>query len=102
MIVAWAAQEAAPTGGGMTGIISSVIFLLFFIAIFYFMLIWPQRRKQRQHRELIEDLKRGDEVVTSGGIIGKVKKVDKNNIILEVEEGMTLKILKDAVAERLS
>jgi len=85
----------------MTGVISSVVFLLFFIAIFYFMLIWPQRRKQRQHRELIEELKRGDEVVTSGGIIGKVKKVNKDNIILEVEESMILRILKDAVVERL-
>jgi len=101
MIVAWALQEGAPAGGGMGGIISSVVFLLFFIAIFYFMLIWPQRRKQRQHRELVENLKRGDEVITSGGIIGRVKKVNKDNIILEVEEGMTLKILKDAVVERL-
>jgi len=85
----------------MGAIISSIVFLLFFIAIFYFMLIWPQRRKQRQHRELIEELKRGDEVVTSGGIIGRVKKVNKDNIILEVEENMTLRILKDAVVERL-
>ncbi|MFQ6034083.1 MAG: preprotein translocase subunit YajC, partial [Candidatus Bipolaricaulia bacterium] len=43
----------------------------------------------------------GDEVVTSGGIIGRVKKVNKDNIILEVEEKVTLKILKDAVVERL-
>lgn len=94
--------QPAPSGGGLAGLFSSIIFLVLFIAIFYFMLIWPQRRKQRQHRELIESLKRGDEVVTSGGLVGKIKKVDKDTIILEVEEGVSLRVLKDSVIERLS
>jgi len=95
------ATQPAP-GGGMAGLLPSLIFLLVFIAIFYFMLIWPQRRKQRQHRELIASLKRGDEVITSGGLVGKIKKVDKDTIILEVEEGVNLRVLKESVIERLS
>ncbi|MCR4404819.1 MAG: preprotein translocase subunit YajC [Candidatus Acetothermia bacterium] len=101
MIVAWAIQEAEPAaGGGLSGLIPTILFLLVFIALFYFMLIWPQRRRQKQHRELLENLKRGDQVVTSGGIVGTVKRVDKDEIILEVEEGMSLKVLKGAIVER--
>lgn len=88
--------------GGAAGLLPSLIFLIFFVAIFYFLLIWPQRRRQRQHRELIESLRRGDEVVTSGGIIGKIKKVDEKTVTLEVGDGVTLKVLKNSVVERLS
>lgn len=101
MIVAWAVQEAAPAaGGGLSGLVSFLIPVLIFIAIFYFMLIWPQRRRQKQHRELLENLKRGDQVVTTGGIVGTVKRVDKDEIVLEVEEGMSLKVLKGSIMER--
>jgi preprotein translocase subunit YajC len=101
VIVAWAMQEATPAaGGGLGGIVPTVIFLLVFIAIFYFMLIWPQRRRQRQHRELLDNLKRGDQVVTSGGVVGTVKRIDKDEIVIEVEEGMSLKVLKGAIVER--
>lgn len=87
--------------GRVVELISSLLFLLFFIAIFYFMLIRPQRRRQQEHKALIESLKRGDEVVTAGGIFGKIKKVDGDKILLEVEEGITLKILKDSIMERV-
>lgn len=82
-------------------LIPTLLFLLIFIAIFYFMLIRPQRRRQQEHKALIESLKRGDEVVTAGGICGKIKKVDEDKILLEVEEGVTLKILKDSIMERV-
>lgn len=88
--------------GGAAGLLPSLIFLIFFVVVFYFLLIWPQRRRQRQHRELIESLRRGDEVVTSGGIIGKIKKVDEKTVTLEVGDGVTLKVLKTSVVERMS
>lgn len=89
-------------GGGYGGIVTTVLFLAVFIGIFYFLLIRPQRRRQQQHRELVDSLKRGDEVVTSGGICGKVKKVNKdsNYLMLEVEDGVTLRVLKDSIMER--
>lgn len=86
---------------GFSGLIMPLLFLLIFVAIFYFMLIRPQRKRQRQHQDLISNLKRGDEVITAGGICGKVKKIDKDRIWLEVsEEGVTLKVLKDSIVER--
>lgn len=85
----------------MEQLIPSLLFLLIFVAIFYFMLIRPQRRRQQEHKALIESLKRGDEVIAAGGICGKIKKVDEDKIWLEVEEGVTLRILKDSIMERV-
>jgi len=101
VIIAWALQEAPPpAGGGLGGIAPTLLFLVVLVVLFYFMLIWPQRRRQRQHRELLESLKRGDQVVTSGGIIGTVKRIDKDEVIIEVEEGLSLRILKGSIVER--
>lgn len=80
--------------------VSTLFLLLLMFGIFYFLLIRPERRRRREHRELMEDLKRGDKVVTVGGIFGIIKKVDKDRVWLEVEDGMTLKLRKDSIAER--
>jgi preprotein translocase subunit YajC len=83
-----------------SGLISTLLFLALFGAVFYFFLIRPERRRRQQHRALIESLKRGDKVVTIGGIVGIIKKVDKDHIWVEVEDGVTLKLVKDSVAEK--
>lgn len=81
-------------------VLSTLILLILLAAIFYFLLIRPERRRRQQHKELIESLKRGDKVITMGGICGVIKKVDKDRIWLEVEENVTLKLVKDSVIER--
>lgn len=85
-------------GGG--GIFFSVLILAAFVGIFYFLLIRPQRKRQREHQELVKKLKRGDKVITAGGIHGKIRKLGEEYAILEVEDGGRLKISRSSVAKR--
>ena len=69
------------------------------IGIMYFLMIRPQQKRMKEHRELIAGVRRGDTVVTSGGIIGKVAKVDENEVQVEVAEGVKIKIVRSTVSE---
>ncbi len=79
---------------------TTLVFLLVMFGVFYLFLIRPERRRRQQHRELVDSLKRGDKIVTVGGICGVIKKVEQDRIWLEVADGMTVKLVKDSVAER--
>lgn len=81
-------------------LIQTLIFLALMVAVFYFLLIRPERKRRQQHQELIESLKRGDKVITMGGICGVIKKVDKDRVWVEVEESVTLKLVRDCVVEK--
>lgn len=78
---------------------TTLVFLLVMFGVFYLFLIRPERRRRQQHRELVDSLKRGDKVVTVGGICGVIKKVEQDRISLEVADGMTVKVVKDSIAE---
>jgi|YelNatPaOPRAMG01_1025707.scaffolds.fasta_scaffold62042_2 preprotein translocase subunit YajC len=82
-------------------LISLVVILVVFFAVFYFLLIRPQRRRQKEHMSLIASLKRGDRVITAGGIIGTVEDIDENEVILAVEEGK-LRIAKSSIVEKIT
>jgi preprotein translocase subunit YajC len=74
--------------------------LVAIIAIFYFLFIRPQQRRAKQHQELIKNVRRGDTVVTSGGLIGKVSKVvDDNEIQVEIADGVRVRVLRQMVSE---
>jgi preprotein translocase subunit YajC len=74
-------------------------FILIFV-IMYFLIIRPQRTKQKRHQEMVANLRRGDTVVTSGGLIGKVSKVvDENEIQVELAENVRVRIVRGMVAE---
>ncbi|GGD05577.1 preprotein translocase subunit YajC [Halopseudomonas salina] len=90
------AGAAAPMGGGFEW-----IFLVGFLVIFYLMIWRPQAKRAKEHKNLIGGLGVGDEVVTGGGILGKVKKVTDEFIVLEVSEGQELKFQKGAVVAAL-
>ena len=81
-------------------LISLVVILVVFFAVFYFLLIRPQRRREREHRALLSSLKRGDRVVTAGGIIGTIEDIDENEVVLAVEEGK-LRIAKSSIVEKV-
>ena len=66
--------------------------------IFYFLLIRPQRKRQKQQQQLMEELKRGDKVITAGGIYGVIESVSEDSIIIKVESGATMRVSKSSVA----
>ena len=92
MLTAAAAQGAAPAWTGFLPIVGMV-------AIFWFLLIRPQMRQQKQHREKIAGVKKGDQVVTAGGIVGKVIKVDDNYAEIEIAQGVKVKAVKSTLGD---
>lgn len=95
---AMAAPEGAPAGGGMMSQLQGLIPLIFMFAIFYFLLIRPQQKKAKEHRALLESLKRGDQVVTAGGMHGKVVAIDDQTVVLEIASGVNVKFNKGYIA----
>lgn len=91
------AQTAA--GGGESFIIQLLPFVAIF-AIMYFLIIRPQQQKLKTHRAMVEAVRRGDTIVTAGGIIGKVTKVtDDAEIMVEIAENMRVRLLKSTISE---
>lgn len=94
------AQDAGSSAGGM-GVIGQVIFFAGFILIFY-LLIWrPQSKRAKEHKALMSGLNKGDEVVTSGGMAGRITKVTDDFIVVEVAENVEVNVQKVAVATAL-
>jgi preprotein translocase subunit YajC len=83
-------------GGGFDWTI--IIFLVLIFAVFYFLLIRPQRKRQKEQQNLMQELKRGDKVITAGGIHGVIDSVSEDSVIIKVESGATMKVVKSSVA----
>ena len=90
-----AVAQGAP--GGDPGLIG-LLFPILLIVVFYFLLIRPQQKRAKEHRQMVEALKKGDEVVTGGGVLGRITDVGDNFIQVEVADGVSLKIQKHSVA----
>ena len=88
------AADAAPQGGGL----QLIIMMAIFFGIMYFMIIRPQQKRAKEHKELIASITKGDEVVAGGGIIGKVTNVGDNFIEMSVSDNTTIKVQRQAVA----
>src|SRR5262249_4660931 len=96
------AQAASPgIGGGFGGLTSILPFVLIFV-VFYFLLIRPQQKKMKDHRNLVAGLKRGDRVITAGGIIGQVAKVVDNEVQVDIAEGVRVRVVKSTITDVLS
>lgn len=98
MNLAWAQEAAGAAGGG--GGIAQFLPLVVIIVVFYFLLIRPQQKRAKQHREMITALAVGDEVVTSGGIFGKITKIEEDSLIVNIGAG-EIKLQKQAIAMML-
>ena len=85
-------------GGAAGGGIESFIFLILLFVVFYFLLIRPQQKRAKEHKKMTEGLAKGDEVITNGGVLGKITDVSENFISVEVAEGVELKVQRTAVA----
>jgi preprotein translocase subunit YajC len=86
------------TGGGGQSALMNMVPLIFMFGIFYFLLIRPQQKKAKEHRALLDNLKKGDLVVTAGGMHGKITAIDDNVITLEIAAGVNIKINKGHIA----
>ncbi len=92
------AQGGAAAGG--TDILFNILPFVLIFVIMYFLIIRPQRQRMKQHQELIANLRRGDTVVTSGGLIGKVSKVvDEGEVLLEIGEGIKVRTVRGMIQE---
>jgi len=87
-------DAAAQGGGGASGLIMMVIIF----AIFYFILIRPQQKKMKEHKKMVEDLKKGDEIITSGGIYGTVEGVTPDTLTVKIAEGTKVKVTRSSVS----
>lgn len=87
------AGQSAP--GGQYG---TLILIGGFVIIFYFFMIRPQQKKQKDQKKFIEDIKKGDMVVTMGGIHGKVAAIDNDTVLLEIDRGTKIKIEKSSIS----
>ena len=99
MMMAWAqgtnGPSAQPPSGGP--LVSLLPFILIFV-IFYFLLIRPQQRQRKKHREMLEALKKGDRIVTSSGLLGTVTNIHKDIVTLQMGDNLKLKVKKDYIA----
>lgn len=91
-----AAAGPAPAG---PGIMTQILFFLPLILIFYFLLIRPQQQRQKKHVQMVNNIKRGDTVVTAGGLIGKVNKVNDAEITVDIAENVRVRVVKSMIIE---
>ena len=92
---AYAQTASTPTGGGM----SQIIILVVFVAVFYFLLIRPQQKRMKDQQAMLSKLMAGDEIVTTGGILGRVIEVGDTFLTVEIADGVRIKLQKGQVSQ---
>jgi preprotein translocase subunit YajC len=94
---------AQGAGGGALDGLGGLLPLVLIFVVFYFLLIRPQQKKAKNHREVLATLRRGDRVVTNGGLIGTITRVPNDNeLIIEVAEGVKVRVMRGMIAESMS
>lgn len=88
----------AQAPGGPAGALSPIIMLIAMVAIFYFLVMRPQAKRAKEHKSLLEGLAKGDEVVTAGGVLGKVTDLGENFITLDVGNSVEIKFQRHQIA----
>jgi len=102
MLISPAFAQAAASGGAAAGLEQFLPLVLIFV-VFYFLLIRPQQKRAKQHKEMLTQLRRGDRVITGGGIIGSVVKlVSDTEVSVEVAEGVRVRVVRSSISEVLS
>ncbi|HET6631259.1 MAG TPA: preprotein translocase subunit YajC [Rhodanobacteraceae bacterium] len=99
--VAHAADAAAPAGGAAGFGTMNIIFIVLMIAIFYFMLIRPQSKRAKEHKQMLAQLAKGDEVITNGGVAGRVDEIGEAFISVEIANNVKVKLQKHAISQVL-
>ena len=98
----WITPAYAQDGGGLGGLESMLPLVLIFV-VFYFLLIRPQQKRAKEHREMLSAIRRGDRIMTGGGIIGTVTRVkDDDELTVEIAEGVKVSVARGTVAQLVS
>lgn len=90
---AWAQAPAGGAGGGM----ESILLIVAMFAVLYFLMIRPQMKRAKEHKTMVDALQRGDEVVTAGGILGRISKVGDAHLTLEIAPSVEIQVQRGAV-----
>jgi preprotein translocase subunit YajC len=95
----------APAGGTGTAdqsgsIWPMIIFLVVIFGLFYFVMIRPQRKRQKEHQTMMQELQKGDRVITAGGIYGTIESLSEDSVVIKVESGTTMRVARGSVAVR--
>jgi preprotein translocase subunit YajC len=93
--------QAAPATQQQADPILSMLPLVLIFVLLYFVMIRPQSKRAKEHKKMVEGLARGDEIVTNGGIVGRVTEVGDNFVAVEISDGVTVKLQRQAVATLL-
>ena len=95
------APAAAASGGGIESSLMSMLPLILMFVVLYFVMIRPQMKKQKEHRAMIDALAKGDEIVSAGGMIGKVTKLGESYVSVELAQGVEVQLQRSAVVQVL-
>jgi preprotein translocase subunit YajC len=88
------ATSGAATGTGGGNVITTFLPFILILGVFYFLIIMPQRKKDQEHNKMLDSLKRGDKIITNGGIYGKIVDIKENKLTIEIAKGVEIEILK--------
>ncbi len=83
---------------GGTSTIYMIIVVALLFGMMYFLMIRPQRKRQKEHQQLMEELQRGDRVITAGGIYGVIESISEDSVVIKVESGAAMRVAKNSVA----
>jgi preprotein translocase subunit YajC len=100
MLITPAFAQGSLLGGDASGMLTSLLPLILIVVIMYFLVLRPQQQRAKLHREMVKALRRGDSVVTNGGLVGKVTKVvDDDQIEIEIADGVRVRQMRSMVSE---
>ena len=91
-------SSCAPSEGGEGGFDwTIIIFLVLIFGVFYFLMIRPQRKRKKEHEEMVQELQKGDKVITAGGIYGTIESLSQDSVVLKIESGATIRVARSSV-----
>ena len=98
LVIAPAAAQAAGTAAPAGNPLMGLLFPILLLGVMFFLMVRPQMKRQKEHRDLLSRLAKGDEVLTNGGIAGRVEDIGDNFVTVEIASGVTVKLQKAAIA----
>lgn len=96
-----AMAEAAPAAAQQPGLLEAMFPFIILFIVFYFLLIRPQSKRAKEHKKMVEALSKGDEVLTQGGIYGRITEVGESHVVVELAENVEVKLQREAVSSAL-